>query len=223
VTQRVDIEIIDQALADYAGQPAWEGTAWRKTGAPPATDPAATVFVQSLPARYRRYTLENLTVHDGNARAVEQANTLQLGQNLFLHGSAGNGKTHLAVATARRLAEAGHRARFWGVVDLFNQIRNSFNGGAERPDLLQPAVLVLDDLGKIKPTEFVFQELYGALEARWAHELTTICTANHGPEGAAKSLGADAEGTGAILSRLASGRVAKITGKDLRVLGGKAA
>lgn len=232
-----EIVIIDPNLAEYAGVPAWEGTAWRyaddAAGLLPdwardvQADRQALVldkFLQALPARYRRYNLTGLHQHAGNQEAINQANALQLGENLYLHGLAGNGKTHLAVATARRFAETGRTARFYGVVDLFNQIRGSFNGQTERPNLLAPEVLVLDDLGKVKPTEFVFQEIYAALEARWANELTTIFTANHGPKQAAAALASqgDGESAAAIVSRLASGKVAHVVGKDLRLLGGRA-
>lgn len=233
------VVILDASLAEYAGHPAWEDTAWIQAHAGETPEQAIARFeraraaerqeeqqrrrdwfLDGLPKRYVSYKRENLRVHAGNKTAVETAEALQPGENLFIHGPAGNGKTHLAVATGFRMLTLGQSVRFYGVVDLFNQIRASFSKQhpeEHRPNLLAPDVLILDDLGKVKPTEFVFQEFYAALEARWANEKTTIFTANHRASVAAAQLSVDAEGAGAILSRMASGHVVAVAGKDERL------
>lgn len=227
-----ECEVIDLNLEEYAGYAAWIGIAWRpKDRSHPYfadinalreewrrqdAERTAKHFVDHLPVRYRRYTVDNLRRHAGNDAAVKAATAFALGSNLYVWGAAGNGKTHLAVATGRRLAEAGHRVAFYGVVELFNQIRSSFNGG-ERPNLEWPEVLILDDLGKIKPTEFVYEVFYAALEHRWANEKATIFTANHKPSQAAAQLSADSESAAAVLSRMASGVVVEVRGADERL------
>ena len=228
-----ECEILDQTLADLVGYPAWLGIAWRpKDPNHPHNVHArdfmaeyerenrarnAASYVDALPSRYRNYTLDTLRRHPGNQAAINAATDLQLGQNLYIWGPAGNGKTHLAAATGRHYAARGHRVTFWGVVELFNRLRNSFGTGAERPNLERPEILILDDLGKIKPTEFVYETFYGALEHRWANEKTTIFTANHRPSEAARHMSTDPESAAAILSRMASGTVIEIRGKDERL------
>lgn len=228
-----ECEILDPALETHAGDPTWLGIAWKpkdpkhpynvelRRSLAEENQQALTQnterYVNALPTRYRTYTLANLRRHAGNQAAIHAATNLQLGENLYIWGPAGNGKTHLAVATGRRLASAGHRVTFWGVVELFNALRSSFGTGAERPRLDHPEVLILDDLGKIKPTEFVYEVFYGALEHRWANEKTTIFTANHKPSAAATQLSPDAESAAAILSRMASGTVTEIRGRDERL------
>lgn len=226
-------KIIDPALASYVGHAAWIGIAWvpkdpshpynvyRSTALEnwhaQEAERMAREYVDGLPTRYRAYTLDALRVHPGNQAAIDAAAALEVGSNLYVWGPAGNGKTHLAVATGRRLAEAGHRVAFYGVVDLFNRIRASFGTGGERPNLEWPEVLILDDLGKIKPTEFVYEVFYGALEHRWANAKTTIFTANHKPSVAASQLAPDSESAAAILSRMASGAVVEVRGRDERL------
>lgn len=226
-------EILDPKLATYAGAPAWMGIAWRPSDKNhpyydglkelraeyerDARERRAQAFLDDLPARYRAYTLESLREHAGNRDAITASANLQPGQNLYLWGPAGNGKTHLAVATGRRLALEGRRVAFHGVVELFNRIRASFNGDNPRPRLDWPDVLILDDLGKVKPTEFVYQEVYGALEYRWANEKSTVFTANHRASVAAQQLAPDSESAAAILSRMASGVVAEVKGRDERL------
>jgi DNA replication protein DnaC len=227
-------EVLDQGLADYAGLEAWIGIAWvpkdpdhpyhRERQAAledwrrQEAERELTAFTESLPIRYRRYTLDTIRVHDGNRAAVNAARDLQPGQNLYLHGPAGNGKTHLAIATGRHLAEKGHRVAFHGVVALFARIRSSFApDGPPRPNLEHPDILILDDLGKVKPTEWVFQEFYATLEHRWSNEKTTIFTANHRPLDAANQLAPDPQSAAAILSRMASGAVIEVKGPDQRI------
>ncbi|HEX7040105.1 MAG TPA: ATP-binding protein, partial [Trueperaceae bacterium] len=137
---------------------------------------------------------------------------------LYLWGPAGNGKTHLAIATGHHLAETGHTVAFHGIAALFAQIRASFApDGPPRPHLHHPDILILDDLGKIKPTEFVYETFYATLETRWSQEKTIIFTANHRPLDAANQLAPDPESAAAILSRMASGTVTEIKGRDERL------
>lgn len=226
-------EPLDPTLTRYLGHPAWIGIAWRpKDHNHPYYDGLKDLleeheredrertlrtYTNQLPSRYRHYTLDRLRQHPGNQTAIHAATNLTLGTNLYLWGPAGNGKTHLAVATGHHLAQAGHHVTFWGVVELFNTLRSSFSTSGPRPDLDRPEILILDDLGKIKPTEFVYETFYGAIEHRWANEKTTIFTANHRPSDAAKHLSTDPESAAAILSRMASGTVIEIRGRDERL------
>lgn len=221
-----DILILDELLAQYAGEPAWEGVAWANADEHEAEKAAQaqahrsrrlSAFLESLPPRYRRFTLDALRLNPGNRAAFDAAQALQPDQNLFLHGPPGTGKTHLAVATGRRFAAAGLTVRSFGVVELVHQTRQSFNGSAPAPDLLSPAVLILDDLGKLKATEWAFELLYAAVEHRWSHELCTIVTANHKPREAATSASVESANATALLSRLASGVTALVTGDDQRI------
>lgn len=228
-----ECDVLDPALTEYAGHLAWLGIAWRpKDKSHPyyagmrelieeqtraERERTARHFADLLPARYRSYSFGNLRRHAGNKAAVDAAEALTVGGNLYVWGAPGNGKTHLAVATGRRLAEAGHRVAFYGVVDLFNRIRSSFGSGGERPNLEWVDVLILDDLGKIKPTEFVYEVFYAALEHRWAAEKSTVFTANHRPSAAAAHLSPDSESAAAVLSRMASGVVVEVRGADERL------
>lgn len=226
MTNPEEIIILDPKLADFAGDPAWKHIAWANA-AEHATaqarqeqerrDRYTSRYLDSLPPKYRNYTLDSLRIHPGNRAAFDAAQALQPNQNLFLHGPAGTGKTHLAVATGRRFTESGLLVRCHGVVELIHQTRQSFGGTGVAPDLQTPQVLILDDFGKLKPTEWAYELLYAALEYRWAHELSTIITANHKPSTAAERASPDGESAGALLSRLASGITAQVTGTDERM------
>ena len=106
----------------------------------------------------------------------------------FIHGAPGAGKTHLAAAIALAAAQAGHTVAFWGFNDLLNANRQAVATGQRPPDVLSPALLVLDDLGKCKPTEFSYELIYGVANARWERGKATVYTANHAPGITAQSL-----------------------------------
>ena len=225
-------EVIDAQLAEFVGREAWLGIAWvpRDKSHPyhqehrsglaqferERRERAALHYADRLPSRYRAYSFTTLRRHPGNQAAIAAAQSLNPTSNLYIWGPPGNGKTHLAVAAGRRFAEDGYSVAFWGVVELFNRTRSSFAGG-DRPNLEAPDVLILDDLGKVKPTEFVYEVFYGALEYRWANEKAVVFTANHKPSAAAAQVASDSESAAAVLSRMASGTVVEVRGEDERL------
>lgn len=185
---------------------------WRQRGVLPN-------YLGTLPARYRDYTSATITPTPEN-QAVIAALKDGLTRNLYLHGPAGTGKTHLSVAGARRLAEKGKTARFWGMAALIQALRDSVAEGASRPELHHWDVLVLDDIDKIRPTPFVYETLYALIEDRWANNKITIFTAQHDPDAAAVILTPDGNELAAdpLASRMASGHVFKVAGQDRRAM-----
>jgi DNA replication protein DnaC len=134
------------------------------------------------------------------ARFVEQYPLDKSG--LMLIGPSGVGKTHLAVATLKQLIlTKGIPCLFCDYRELLKQIQNSYNPSVQTTELelLQPVfqteVLVLDDLGAVKPTEWVWDTVSVILNTRYNETRTTIITTNFqdgpattltGPRGAAR-------------------------------------
>lgn len=218
--------ILEDDLALLAEQDALQDIAWVHellSSYSKAHDPAYEAerrladFTETLPTRYRMYTYATLREHSGNRAAIEAARQLDGSTNLYLWGAAGNGKTHLAIAIAHERAK-NQRVAFWSIPALFQRLRWAALGEASCPDLLGPDTLVLDDIGKIKGTEFVFQELYRIVEERWSNERSTVFTANHRPSEAAARIIDDTPSQGALTSRFAAGRVVEVRGEDERVV-----
>src|SRR5258707_4702205 len=121
---------------------------------------------------------------------------------LLLIGSIGVGKTHLAVGIIKELILGkGIGCLFYDYRELLKQIQNSYNDSvkATELDVLRPVfeteVLVLDELGAIKPTEWVWDTVSLILNTRYNDNRTTLITTNFddrpaaavaGPRGAAR-------------------------------------
>jgi DNA replication protein DnaC len=104
---------------------------------------------------------------------------------LLLIGSIGVGKTHLAVGIIRELiVSKGTPSLFCDYRELLKQIQNSYNESvkATELDVLRPVfeaeVLVLDELGAVKPTEWVWDTVSLILNTRYNNHRTTIFTTN---------------------------------------------
>src|SRR5690349_19536263 len=104
---------------------------------------------------------------------------------LLLIGSIGVGKTHLAVGIIKELiVSKGIPCLFYDYRELLKQIQNSYNDSvkATELDVLRPVfeteVLVLDELGAVKPTEWVWDTVSLILNTRYNDNRTTIITSN---------------------------------------------
>jgi DNA replication protein DnaC len=151
-----------------------------------------------IPQRYRDCTLDAFDpsyprADDSLGRALLTARRFveaypvdTAGKGLMLVGSAGLGKTHLAVGVLQRLVrERGVKGLFCDYRELLKNIQNSYNAQVNTTELelLKPVfaaeVLVLDDLGAQKPNEWVWDTVALILNTRYNDRLTTIITTNY--------------------------------------------
>ena len=107
------------------------------------------------------------------------------GLGLLLTGNSGVGKTHLAVAVLRHLViNKGVRGQFWDFHSLIREIRHSYNDETKTTELevLAPVVetdlLLLDDLGAWKMTDWMNDTLFYILNGRYLGKRATIITTN---------------------------------------------
>ncbi len=105
---------------------------------------------------------------------------------LLLIGPIGVGKTHLAVSIIKELmVRKSVPSLFYDYRELLKSIQNSYNASVQvtEMEVLRPVfeteVLVLDELGAVKPTEWVWDTVSHILNTRYNDKRTTIITTNY--------------------------------------------
>jgi DNA replication protein DnaC len=146
-----------------------------------------------IPKRYEHCELSNFefdgphahlaTARMAACRFVEEYPLESTG--LLLIGGIGVGKTHLAVGIIKELISSkGIPCLFYDYRELLKQIQNSYNDSVKvtELDVLRPVfeteVLVLDELGAVRPTEWVWDTVSLILNTRYNDSRTTIITTN---------------------------------------------
>jgi DNA replication protein DnaC len=162
-----------------------------------------------IPKRYEHCELSSFTTdfpgadssislaHISASRFVEEFDPAS-GAGLLLVGGIGSGKTHLAVGILKELiARRGSHCLFCDYRELLKHIQNSYNDSVQATelDVLRPVfdaeVLVLDELGAVKPSEWVWDTVSLVLNTRYNDNRTTIITTNFPDEPAAGMAGPD--------------------------------
>ena len=134
--------------------------------------------------------------------------------SLMIFGGVGSGKTHLAAAIANVVIDRGIPVLFGTFSEHLEKIKEEFNKTGEKKYLSMmknTSMLVLDDIGKEKKTEWTQQILFDVINYRYEHLLPVIITTNFDIDSLGNYLG------DAVFSRLyeMSGGV-QTQGKDYR-------
>lgn len=150
-----------------------------------------------IPPNYERASLENFAVpqdnpiaRDGLGIALRQV----LGfardfpavtpPGLLLIGNTGTGKTHLAVGVMKSLLARGHECVFFDFLNLLDRIRSGYDAASGTSDrqaystALDCEVLVLDDLGAHRVTDWVEDTVASIITYRCNNRKPLIATTN---------------------------------------------
>jgi DNA replication protein DnaC len=144
-----------------------------------------------LPRRYDGFHFHNYkpqTVSQQTAFKLATAFAMEypaVDRGLLFMGSVGVGKTHLAVSILKGLTERGFKCLFYDLGSLLKEIQDSYNPDTHSSEMsvLSPVlnvdVLVLDELGATKPTDWVRDTLSNIITGRYNDRKTTIITTNY--------------------------------------------
>lgn len=118
------------------------------------------------------------------------------GRCLILSGTVGTGKTHLAIAILRDAVEKqGYTGKYWTVNGLLQVIRSSYekDSGFSESDVIASVtdthLLVLDEVGATKQSEFEMATLFNIINSRYEWKLPTIIISNLGPKQIGEAIG----------------------------------
>lgn len=150
--------------------------------------------ISNLGERFSKSTFESFLDRNGSETAykvaVKYVKTFKEwnGESLMLWGEPGNGKTHLAAAIVNELSKKGYIVVFQSVPELLQRIRSTFNSENKENEtqimraLLECDLLILDDIGTEKTTEWVEEKLFNIIDGRYRKELPTLYTSNLEPK-----------------------------------------
>ena len=99
-------------------------------------------------------------------------------------GDPGTGKTHLAVAALRRIMEKGFEGLFFDYQNLLDRIRSGYDPSSNSSDkeayriAMDVDVLLLDDLGAHRVTDWVEDTVTSIITTRCNHRKPLIATTN---------------------------------------------
>jgi DNA replication protein DnaC len=143
-----------------------------------------------IPRRYRHVGFDRppVTEIDGQiVRAVRDFigridEQLDKGHGLWLMGPVGTGKTTLAMLVSQAALKAGRSVAIYSLPRLLNEIRDTHRAERSHVDLLDRLTAVdllhIDDVGAERTTDWVLEELYSIVNARYEDERSMVITTN---------------------------------------------
>lgn len=144
-----------------------------------------------LPRRYDGFHFSTYTPQSpSQAAAFKFAQGLTheypaVDRGLLMMGTVGVGKTHLAVSILKGLTERGFNCLFYEFGTLLKEIQDSYNPNTHASELsvlapvLNTEILVLDELGASKPTDWVRDTMAHVINSRYNDRKLTIFTTNY--------------------------------------------
>lgn len=152
----------------------------------------------AIPERYRgvsfdRPPISNMAADQQTAAVVREIRDycdnidgeLAEGNGIWLHGSAGTGKTSLAMLVSKTALEAGHTVAIYSMPRLLARIRRTYDTDSSEEGYLSffdrltsVDLLHIDDLGAEKRTDWVLEQLYAIVDRRYEDQRSIVVTTN---------------------------------------------
>jgi DNA replication protein DnaC len=144
-----------------------------------------------IPRRYRDVAFERWPVTEIEPAAVVAAvrsfvnridQHLDAGRGLWFVGPVGTGKTTLAMLVSKTALKAGRSVAIYSLPRLLNEIRDTHGSERSHVELLDRLTAVdllhIDDVGAERTTDWVLEELYSIVNARYEDERSMVITTN---------------------------------------------
>lgn len=142
-----------------------------------------------LPARYYQAEFESFANFTGNCRdhihtIRKWAQGFQLGgKGLIISGPVGVGKTYLLACIIKTLAYKGIKSKFIDFFQLINEIKGAYSDQKSDQSIIAPLidvdVLIVDELGKGRNTEFELTILDQLIMGRYNQDKVIVASTNY--------------------------------------------
>ena len=157
-----------------------------------------------IPKLYRGVSFDRPPISDMARTAPDQIRSVRRyvqaidanidgGRGLWIQGSVGTGKTTLAMLVSKAALDAGRSVAIYSLPRLLNLLRESMQADGGILDLLDRLsavdLLHIDDLGAEHRTDWVLEQLYSIVNARYQDERSTLITSNLSRDELAEQLG----------------------------------
>jgi DNA replication protein DnaC len=164
-----------------------------------------SVLAGRIPRRYEGVSFDRPPVSDIARTAPEQidyvrryvqriSENVDRGKGLWILGDVGTGKTTLAMLVSKAALAAGRSVAIYSLPRLLNLLREAIDSPGGMLDLLDRLTAVdllhLDDLGAEYRTDWVLEQLYSIVNARYEAERSIVATTNLLPDELSERLGA---------------------------------
>jgi DNA replication protein DnaC len=143
-----------------------------------------------IPRRYRDVSFDRPPVTEIDPAIVTATRRFALtidrqldaGRGLWFMGPPGTGKTTLAMLVSNAASDAGRTVAIYSLPRLLNEIRDGHRAERSHIDLLDRLtdvdLLHIDDVGAERSTDWVLEELYSIVNARYEDRRSMVITTN---------------------------------------------
>jgi DNA replication protein DnaC len=143
-----------------------------------------------IPRRYRDVAFDRPPVTEIDPQVVAAARRfadtidekLEAGRGLWFMGPVGTGKTTLAMLVSKAALKNGRSVAIYSLPRLLNEIRDTHRTERSHIDLLDRLTAVdllhIDDVGAERTTDWVLEELYSIVNARYEDQRSMVITTN---------------------------------------------
>ena len=143
-----------------------------------------------IPRRYRDVAFDRPPVTEIEPQVVAATrrysdsieDKLDAGLGLWFMGPVGTGKTTLAMLVSKAALKAGRSVAIYSMPRLLDTLGDAFRADMSRVDLLDRLTAVdllqIDDIGTAQTHEWVLEQLYSIVNARYENKRSMVITTN---------------------------------------------